>query len=120
MDCIHLNGIRGYGYTGLLPEEKKLGQWFEADLILWTDLTRAGTSDRINDTLDYRQVIERVKQLMVTSKYDLLERLATEIIEHLLQYSQIDKVRVRLTKLAAPIPDFSGQITIELTRSRSQ
>jgi len=120
MDCIHLRGIRSYGYTGFLPEEKILGQWFEADLILWVDLAKAGVSDRINDTLDYRQVIERVKQLIATSEYALLERLATEIIEQLLQFSQINKVQVRLTKVAAPIPDFSGQITIELTRSRPQ
>ncbi|WP_299410250.1 dihydroneopterin aldolase [Acaryochloris sp. IP29b_bin.148] len=118
MDCIQVNGIRSYGYTGFLAAEQELGQWFEVDLGLWLDLTAAGQSDRIDDTLDYRQVIEQVKQLISTSKYALLERLATAIIEQLLQYSQISQVKVRLTKVAAPIPDFSGQISIELTRSR--
>lgn len=120
MDCIHVDGIRSYGYTGLLPEEQVLGQWFVVDLALWIDLTQAGRSDRIDDTLDYRQVIEQVKQLIATSKYALLERLATEIIETLLNYSKISQVSVRLTKIAPPIPDFSGQITVELTRTRSQ
>lgn len=31
MDSIHVTGIRCYGYTGLLPEEQVLGQWFEVD-----------------------------------------------------------------------------------------
>ncbi len=35
MDCIHVTGIRAYGYTGYLPEEQSLGQWFEVDLKLW-------------------------------------------------------------------------------------
>lgn len=119
MDCIHLSGIRSYGYTGLLPEEKVLGQWFEVDLVLWLDLTAAGRSDRIDDTLDYRQVIEQVKQLIHTSECALLERLAATIAEHLLGYTMLQQVGIKLTKVAAPIPDFSGQITVELRRDRS-
>ncbi|HEY9813013.1 MAG TPA: dihydroneopterin aldolase, partial [Candidatus Sericytochromatia bacterium] len=57
MDCIHLTKIRCYGYTGFLPEEQILGQWFEVDLSLWLDLSQAGKSDAIADTLDYRSVI---------------------------------------------------------------
>lgn len=119
MDCIHLTGIRSYGYTGFLSEEQVLGQWFEVDLVLWIDLTTAGNSDRIEDTLDYRQVIEQVKHLIHTAKYSLLERLTAEIAHQLLNYTKIGKVRIRLTKVAAPIPDFSGQITVELTRERT-
>lgn len=119
MDCIHLHGIRSYGYTGFLPEEQVLGQWFEVDLALWIDLAAAGSSDRIEDTVDYRQIIEQVKQLIHHSKYALLERLATEIAEQLLHHSSLERVKVNLTKVAAPIPDFSGQITVEITRTRS-
>ncbi|NJR54500.1 MAG: dihydroneopterin aldolase [Acaryochloris sp. CRU_2_0] len=120
MDCIHLTGINTYGYTGLLPEEQVLGQWFEVDLKLWSNLAIAGRSDRIDDTLDYRQVISLVKNLVKNARFSLLERLAAEIADQLLNYPQIEKVQVRLTKLAPPIPDFSGQITIEIMRSRSQ
>jgi 7,8-dihydroneopterin aldolase/epimerase/oxygenase len=120
MDCIHLTGIHSYGYTGLLPEEQILGQWFEVDLKLWTNLAIAGQSDRIDDTLDYRQVISLVKNLVKNARFSLLERLAAEITDQLLNYPQIEKVQVRLTKLTPPIPDFSGQITIEIMRSRSQ
>ena len=120
MDCIRLQGIRSYGYTGFLPEEQSLGQWFEVDLGLWMDLAKAGRSDRIEDTLDYRQVIAGVKQVIKTSKYALLERLAAEISQQLLNHAEIAQVEIRLTKVAAPIPNFSGQIAIELTRSRAE
>jgi len=122
MDSIHLTGIRCYGYTGYLPEEQILGQWFEVDLTVWLDLSQAGESDRIEDTLDYRSVIEQVRQLVQTARFALLERLATAIAERILAESSplqapvVQQVRVRLTKLAAPIPNFGGQITIDLTR----
>ncbi|HEY9602150.1 MAG TPA: dihydroneopterin aldolase [Allocoleopsis sp.] len=117
MDCIQLTGIRSYGYTGYLPEEQVLGQWFEVDLTLWLDLAAAGHSDNITDTLDYRRAIEIVKQLVKTSKFALIEKLATAIADAILEFEQVQQVQVRLSKPAAPIPDFGGKITIELTRS---
>lgn len=119
MDCIHLTGIRCYGYTGALPEEQSLGQWFEVDLTLWLDLSLAGHSDRLADTLDYRGVITTVQQLVKTAKFTLLERLATAIADSVLKLQSVEQVQVRLTKLAAPIPDFTGQVAIELTRRPS-
>ena len=51
MDIIQLTGIRCYGYTGYLPEEQYLGQWFEVDLRMSLDLAIAGQSDAIEDTV---------------------------------------------------------------------
>lgn len=122
MDQIHLTGIRCYGYTGALPEEQVLGQWFEVDLTLWLDLASAGQSDRLEATLDYRTVIASVQQIVKTSRFLLLERLATAIAQAILHPElpnllPVQQVAVRLTKPAAPIPDFGGKITIELVRS---
>ncbi|MGL4376855.1 MAG: dihydroneopterin aldolase [Microcoleaceae cyanobacterium] len=120
MDFIHVTGIRCYGYVGYLPEEKVLGQWFEVDLKLSVDLSRASQTDAIQDTLDYRQVIALVQNLVKTSKFDLLERLAGAIADTILQESAIvTQVQVILIKPAAPIPDFDGEIRIELTRTKS-
>ena len=116
MDCIHLEGIRCYGYIGYLPEEQVLGQWFEVDVKLWLDLSPAGKSDDLADTLDYRSVISTVQHLVKTSKFALVERLATAIAESILAANAIEQVQVRVSKLAAPIPEFSGKITVELTR----
>ena len=117
MGCIHLTGIRCYGYTGYLPEEQVLGQSFEVDVTLWLPLEAAGKSDAIEDTLDYRSVISTVQELVKNSKFALVERLATVIAESILEFDEVAQVQVRLTKPAAPIPNFTGQITIELTRS---
>lgn len=118
MDCIQLTGIRCYGYTGYLQEEQVLGQWFEVDLTLWLDVAKAGESDEIADTLDYRGAIETVKQIVKTSKFALIEKLATAIANAMLELEYVQQVQVRLSKPAAPIPDFGGRITLEITRTR--
>lgn len=118
MDTIHFTRIRAYGYTGYLAEEQVLGQWFEVDLSLAVDISIAGKSDAIEDTLDYRQAIEIVKHQIETSKFALVEKLATVIAEDILQLDRVRQVRVQLSKPAAPIPDFTGKITIDITRYR--
>jgi 7,8-dihydroneopterin aldolase/epimerase/oxygenase len=118
MDVIQLTGIRCYGYTGYLPEERFLGQWFEVDLRLSVDLAIAGQSDRIEDTLDYRSVIAAVKAIISTAKFALVEKLAETIVATVLDFDRVQQVELKLHKPAAPIPDFGGKITIELTRTK--
>lgn len=119
MDTIRISGIRSYGYTGFLPEEQTLGQWFEVDLTISLDLTSAGRSDDLTQTLDYRDAIARTKALMSSAKFALVEKLATAIADSLLELDKVQQVRVQLTKPAAPIPDFGGKITIDITRDRA-
>jgi 7,8-dihydroneopterin aldolase/epimerase/oxygenase len=119
MDCITLTGIRCYGYTGYLPEEQVLGQWFEVDVRLWLDISQAAQNDAIEDTLDYRNVISRVQHLVKTSKFALIERLVYAIADSILEASdRVTQVQVILSKPAAPIPDFSGKISIEITKTK--
>ncbi|BAZ90745.1 dihydroneopterin aldolase [Raphidiopsis curvata NIES-932] len=119
MDCINLTGIRSYGYIGYLPEEKILGQWFEVDLKLWMDLSQAAVTDNIHHTVDYRSVIDLVQNLVKTSSFDLLERLAGAIAHEILQYNDmISQVQVTVIKPTAPIPGFSGRISVEMTKCK--
>ena len=108
MDIIQLTGIRCYGYTGYLPEEQFLGQWFEVDLRMSLDLATAGQSDAIEDTLDYRSIIADVKEIVSTAKFSLVEKLAETIVTRVLKYDRVQQVELKLHKPAAPIPDFGA------------
>jgi dihydroneopterin aldolase len=119
MDSIQLTGIRSYGYTGYLEEEQVLGQWFEVDVTIWTDLSKAGKSDKIEDTHDYRTTIALVQNLVKSSEFLLIERLADAIAQAILEQPLVEKVKVNLSKPAAPIPDFGGKITLEITRTKN-
>lgn len=118
MDRIHINGIRAYGYTGYIPEEQVLGQWFSVDLILDVDLTPSGQSDRLEQTYDYSSDVAAIQQLIQTAKYALIEKLAAEIAAIALQSPAVQQVQVRLTKERPPIPNFTGHVTLEITRRR--
>ncbi|NJN85388.1 MAG: dihydroneopterin aldolase [Leptolyngbyaceae cyanobacterium SL_7_1] len=116
-DCLHIQGIRAYGYTGFLPEEQRLGQWFEVSLSLWLDLSIAGASDRLADTYDYSDIVQSIQTLIQTSKFALIEKLAEAIAQLALSGGGVDQVRVQLVKVAPPIANFDGRIVIDLTRS---
>ena len=59
-DKFILTGIEIFGYHGDLPEERKLGQKFLVDLELNLDLSIAGKSDELSDTVDYPQILALV------------------------------------------------------------
>ena len=117
-DCMYIKGIRAFGYIGFLPEEQVLGQWFEVDLKIWADLSAAGQSDELSETYDYSNVVPKIQHLIQTVKYKLIEKLADEIAALVLISPQVEQVQVQLTKLTPPIPDFSGQVVLEITRTR--
>jgi 7,8-dihydroneopterin aldolase/epimerase/oxygenase len=117
-DCLHLKGIRGYGYTGVLSEEQVLGQWFEVDLQIHLDLRRSGETDCLSDTLHYGEVVQQVQEMLQHSRVALIERLATVIAEAVLAYPQVERVKVGLTKMSPPIPNFAGQVRVELVREQ--
>lgn len=120
MDAIEITGLRYYGYTGYFSEERFLGQWFEVDLTLWVDLLPVGKSDLLEETLDYRQAVERVRHLVETSKVKTIEYLATQIARSVLECDRVTKIRVRLTKVSPPIPEFPGKIAVEIIRSKEE
>ncbi len=116
-DCIHLEGIRAYGYTGFLTEEQTLGQWYEVELKLWLDLSRPCQNDCLDDTYDYSSDIRAILQLIQTAKFKLIERLAGAIADIILASGKVEQVYVRLIKVNPPIPDFTGTVSIEITRT---
>lgn len=118
MDAIEITGLRYYGYVGFFPEEQVLGQWFEVDLTLWLDLSVVGKSDRLEDTLNYAEVVAQVRQLIETAKFKTIERLNTAIVEAVLDFKLVEKVRSRLVKVSPPIPGFDGEVAIEMTRDK--
>ncbi|URE10110.1 dihydroneopterin aldolase, partial [Musa troglodytarum] len=55
-DKLILRGLQFHGFHGVKPEEKKLGQKFVVDVDAWLDLSNAGKSDDISDTVSYTDI----------------------------------------------------------------
>jgi len=120
LDRLTIHGIRGYGYTGVFPEEQSLGQWFAVDLCLWLDLRPAAAADDLSDGLDYAAVVQQVQALLKNSRCRTLERLNSQICDTLLVWPAVQRVESTLTKVAAPIPGFDGRVAVTMDRDKDQ
>jgi dihydroneopterin aldolase len=118
-DKIVLSGMVFYGYHGVLPEEKTLGQRFVVDLEVEADLHTAGISDTLSDAINYAEAYQTVKEIMEGPPKNLLESVAENVAQRVLSRFAITAVRVRVTKPSPPIPGavMSGA-TIEVYRKR--
>ena len=75
-DRIRLRGLQFFAYHGVMDEEKTLGQRFFVDVDLMRDLSLAGQSDQVQDTINYAEVYQVIKLIVTEERYHLIERLA--------------------------------------------
>jgi 7,8-dihydroneopterin aldolase/epimerase/oxygenase len=115
-DALYVNGIRAFGHLGVVPEERTLGQWFNVDLVIYLDLSKAGQSDRLADTYDYSKAVGAIQSYIQTTEVQLIESAAEAIAALVLAAEIVQQVQVRLTKLVPPIANFDGAIVVEITR----
>lgn len=117
-DRIEIRALRVLGTHGLLAEEQDRAQPFEIDLDVSADLTVAGRTDGIEDTVDYGDVVERASAVVTGRRYRLLEALAEAIAEAVLADDRVTSVSVALRKLRPPVAADLGSVGVRITRSR--
>ena len=116
-DRIRLARLRLLGVHGALPEEQDRAQPFEVDVDLVADLTDAGRTDSLADTVDYGAVAGAVERIVVSESHRLLERLATRIADDVLQVDpRITAVTVTVRKLHPPVPVDLAWAGVTITR----
>jgi dihydroneopterin aldolase len=103
-DEIVLEGMRFYGYHGVNPEERALGQRFTVDVALAIDLRRAGQSDDLADTVSYSDVYKEVRRIVEGQPRNLIEAVAEEIATTILAHHlPVARVTVTVRKPEAPL-----------------
>ena len=104
---IELHGIELHGFHGVLEHERQQGQRFLIDLELDLADATAAETDRIEDAVDYRDVVATVVELSDARAYHLLEAFATAIADTLVERFPLTRARVRVRKpdvvLARPL-----------------
>lgn len=119
MDHILVSGLRELGVHGVLPEERTRAQPFEVDLDLTVDLVAAGTSDALDDTVDYGTLSEQVRSVVSGKSCLLIERLAARIADVALVDPRVAEVTVTVKKLRPPVPVQLDHVAVRITRARS-
>lgn len=117
-DRIELRGLRVLGRHGVLPEEREREQPFEVDLDVEADLSPAGRSDDLADTLDYGALARAAAEVVSGEPSALLERLAQRIADAVLADHRVSAVTVAVRKLRPPVPVDLATAGVRVTRRR--
>lgn len=101
MDIVFLRGLRIETVIGIYDWEKEIKQPVILDLEMSADVAKAAAGDRIEDTLDYKAVSQRLKQFVGASRSELVETLAERCAEVVRNEFGVRWVRLRLDKIGA-------------------
>ncbi|MBL7972845.1 MAG: dihydroneopterin aldolase [Prolixibacteraceae bacterium] len=103
MAMIEIEGMEFYAFHGHFEVEKVAGNRFLVNLKIDTDCSKAGQSDRLEDTLDYQKAYLAVKEEMAIPS-NLLEHVVQRIITRLkAEFPEIRKVAVKVSKMNPPM-----------------
>ncbi len=119
VDKILMEGLAFHGYHGVLKEEKKLGQKFFVDVILYVDLKKAGKTDDLNYTVNYEEVYRIIEKIIKNEQYNLLEALAEKICGNVLySFDIVQKINVKIKKPEAPVAGIFDCFAVQIERER--
>lgn len=101
LDLIHIRDLRLRCIIGINPEERRVKQDVVINITLHADLRKAGRSDNMVDTVDYKEIKLAVVDLVEASSFYLVERLAQGVADLCLKRSKVRGVRVLVEKPGA-------------------
>ena len=115
-DKIYIKDLLLRCIIGINDEERVNKQDIVINITMEADLRKAGESDNIDDTVNYKKIKQDIIKLVENSEYFLVEKMASEIANLCLQNERVQKARVLVEKPAAL--RFARTVGVEVCRSR--
>lgn len=114
MARILLENMEFYAYHGCFKEEQVIGNRFLVDLVVDVETKEAEQSDKLQDTVNYQAIYNRVKDVM-GQKSHLLEHLARRLVDSLQsEFPAIRSVSVKVSKMNPPMGGKMRCVSVEL------
>lgn len=114
MDKIHIKDLLLRGIIGLNDWEREKKQDILINITLFTDLSRAGKSDDIQDSVNYRTLTKKIIEHVENSSRHTVEALAQDIVDFCLETGRVIRARVRVEKPGAL--RFARSVGVEIER----
>ncbi|MDP6169798.1 MAG: dihydroneopterin aldolase [Candidatus Marinimicrobia bacterium] len=118
MDCIRIINLKIPARHGVYDLEKDKDGLFELDVELFLDLSIAGRSDLLSDTVDYDELIALITDVFTRKDHNLIESAGEDISSELLSNYPVDRVMVRIRKPHAPIMANLDTVEVEVIREK--
>jgi dihydroneopterin aldolase len=117
-DRIELRGLVVRGNHGVFDHEKRDGQDFVIDLVLWLDLSVAAATDDLTETVHYGELAQRAHDIVAGPSRDLIETVGAEIADDIMSDERVAACEVTVHKPSAPIPLTFADVAVVTRRSR--
>ena len=117
-DRIKITDLHLRAIIGINPDERKNLQDVLINIVLYVDSRPAAESDDISDSANYRTITKEIIKLVESSKFYLIEKLASEIATICLKSQQVETVSVNVQKPTAL--RFAKSVGITIERSKIQ
>jgi len=115
MDKIFIKDLLVRGIIGVSEKERSQPQDIIINVILFTNISKCGQSDDINDSINYRTVAKSIISHVENTNRFTVEALATDIANICLNFNGVKRVVVRVEKPGAV--RFSKSVGVEIRRS---
>ena len=99
---IKLNKIKLFGYHGVYEKEISDGQEFLISISLKVS-NKYARSDELDQTIDYSEILKKIKMIFNQKRYNLIESLAKDISREILSDKRIKSVLISIKKPNAPL-----------------
>lgn len=114
MAVISIEKMEFYAYHGCFEEEQKIGTWFNVDLSLEVDTSKAEKSDNLEDTVNYQAVYQVVKEQMMIPSH-LLENVARRILDAVgKNFPAVSYAWVKVKKMNPPLGGVMESVSVEI------
>ncbi len=110
-----MEGMAFFGRHGVFPAERELGARFTVDVVLEGDLRAPGSSDRLEETIDYARAYNLVREVVEGEPCHLLEAVAQRIADRLLELPRVERATIRVHK-KPPLPGEFRSVAVEISR----
>ena len=98
MDIIFLEQVKVQTKLGVPAWERMLPQTIMLDIEIGYDLSKAGKSDGIADTIDYGAVVGRIRDTLNEHSFQLVEALAEHVCQLILSEFCALRVKIKVAK----------------------
>jgi FolB domain-containing protein len=116
MDQIIISDLLVRGIIGVNDWEREKPQDILLNIILFTDLSKAGKTDDIHDSINYRTIAKLAQAHAESAGRFTVEALAADIARLCLEFPDVKKVRVRVEKPHAV--RYARSVGVEIERSQ--
>lgn len=113
---IRIKNLRLRAVIGVNDWERKERQAVVVNAEIEFDGSAAVVSDHIDDTIDYRSISRRIIEYIEESEFQLIEALAGNLLQVVMEDSRVDRCRIEIDKPNAIRSADSTSVEVEGVR----